>query len=209
LIFFPPRSGFVQQLHSPDGENRGGADAASLGGPLVMQVVGQWGKNKMIELEQKDTIRDESIEPPIDFPDFFEKSKGILCHPEEKFRDYEGPVLKPDTFRFAKWVKQKHSNIHIDVRSAEAMADLRSNDFWLPLVFLASDVSLPVYLNLVANYIYDMARGALTHDKRSVHLRAIHKSAETNETMEFSYDGSVDGLKACIKKIDLNKLMDK
>jgi hypothetical protein len=26
-------------LHSPDGKKRGGADATSLGGPLVMQVV--------------------------------------------------------------------------------------------------------------------------------------------------------------------------
>jgi hypothetical protein len=26
-------------LHSPDGKKRGGADAASFGGPLVMQVV--------------------------------------------------------------------------------------------------------------------------------------------------------------------------
>jgi len=163
----------------------------------------------MIELEQKDTIRNESIETPIDFADFHARSNGILCHPEEKFRDYEGPVLKPDTFRFAKWVRQKHSSIHIDVQSAEARADLRSNDFWLPLVFLASDVSLQVYLNLVANYIYDIARGALTHDKQSVHLRAIYKSAEANETMEFSYDGSVEGLKACIKKVDLNKLMGK
>jgi hypothetical protein len=29
----------AQQKHSPDGKKRGGADAASLGGPLVMQVV--------------------------------------------------------------------------------------------------------------------------------------------------------------------------
>jgi len=163
----------------------------------------------MVELEQKDTTRDKSIETPIDFGDFYEKSNGILCHPEEKFRDYEGPVLKPDTFRFSKWVRQKHSDIHIDVQSAEARADLRSNDFWLPLVFLASDVSLQVYLNLVAKYIYDIARGALTHDKKSVHLRAIYKNAESNETREFSYDGSVDGLKACIKKVDLNKLIGK
>jgi hypothetical protein len=163
----------------------------------------------MIELEQKDTIRDESIETPIGFVDFYERSSGILCLSEEKFRDYEGPVLKPDTFRFAKWVKQNHSKVNIDVQEAEARADLRSNDFWLPLVFLASDVSLQVYLNLVANYIYDMARGALKHDKKSVHLRVIHKNAETNETREFSYDGSVDGLKACIKKIDINRLMTK
>jgi len=29
----------AQQKHSPDGNKRGGADASSLGGPLVMQVV--------------------------------------------------------------------------------------------------------------------------------------------------------------------------
>jgi len=36
-----PRSGLLEPLHSPDGKKRGGAEAAKLGGPLVMQVVGQ------------------------------------------------------------------------------------------------------------------------------------------------------------------------
>jgi len=29
----------AEQKHSPDGKKRGGADAASLGGPLMMQIV--------------------------------------------------------------------------------------------------------------------------------------------------------------------------
>jgi hypothetical protein len=32
---------YAEPLHSPDGKKRGGADAASLGGPLVMHIVGQ------------------------------------------------------------------------------------------------------------------------------------------------------------------------
>ncbi|MHB8092708.1 MAG: hypothetical protein ACYDH8_14095 [Syntrophales bacterium] len=35
----------IEPLHSPDGKKRGGADAVSLGGPLVMQAVGELGGN--------------------------------------------------------------------------------------------------------------------------------------------------------------------
>ena len=37
----------AQQKHSPDGKKRGGADAESLGGPLVMQdVPGDWRRRE-------------------------------------------------------------------------------------------------------------------------------------------------------------------
>lgn len=160
-----------------------------------------------MDLEKKDTVEHRIIESPPEFIDFINKGSGVLCVTESKFRDYNGKVLKPDTFRFAKWLKQNYPGIPINVNEADARADLRSNDFWMPLVFLASDISIQIYLSIVSNYIYDMARGALKHDKKSVHLRAIYKSA-TGETKEFSYYGSVEGLKESIKKFDLNKFMD-
>jgi hypothetical protein len=43
-------NGIAEQKHSPDGKKRGGADAASLGGPLVMQVVSAL---KIIEIWQQ------------------------------------------------------------------------------------------------------------------------------------------------------------
>ena len=49
-------SKIVEPLHSPDGDRRGGADAASLGGPLVMQVVVQSAINQgvyIIFIEEK------------------------------------------------------------------------------------------------------------------------------------------------------------
>jgi hypothetical protein len=37
----------AEQKHSPDGKKRGGAGAASLGGPLVMQAVhGDWRRRE-------------------------------------------------------------------------------------------------------------------------------------------------------------------
>ena len=175
---------------------------------LQENIIGKIELERM-NLEEKDKLKHENITPPSDYIEFLNTKRGVLCVPEQKFRDYAGTVLQPETFRFAKWFTQNHPEIAIDVHEADARADLRSNDFWLPFVFLAADVSLQIYLNIVANYIYDMARGSLKHDKKSVHLKTIHKSSETGEIKEFTYDGSVKGFKALIKKFDLNKFMDK
>jgi hypothetical protein len=161
-----------------------------------------------MDIQKEDKAKYETIDAPLEFLNFLNTKNGVLCVPEPKFREYTGSVLKPDTFSFAKWFKKNHPEITIDVGNASAKVGLRSNDFWLPLVYLANDVSLQIYLNIVANYIYDMARGALRHDKKSVHLSVIHKS-ESGDIKEFLYDGSLEGLKNTIKKIDINKLMDK
>lgn len=44
----------VEQKHSPDGKKRGTADAVTLGGPLVMQIVGQERKELTHERTDKD-----------------------------------------------------------------------------------------------------------------------------------------------------------
>jgi len=43
----------TQQKHSPDGKKRCGADAASLGGPLVMQVI----KRRSAPLNGREMLR--------------------------------------------------------------------------------------------------------------------------------------------------------
>lgn len=146
------------------------------------------------------------FEPSEEEARFLATGRGIQILPHESFRDFEGRIHQPEAYRLAKWLRQKEPNIPIAIEDAPVV-ELRSDEYWLPLVFLATDVTLPFYLNLVANYVYDMARGALKHDRTSVHLEAIHQDAKTGKTKRFIYRGSVDGLKACVKKFDIGTIM--
>ena len=114
----------------------------------------------------------------------------------------------PETYPFAKWVRKNKKDIKINVEEGRGIKDLRSGDFWMPLVLLASDVTVQMYVNLVSNYIYDMVRGALKHDVKTVHLEALYKDQETKKTKKFSYSGSVEGLEKAMKKFNLNKFLD-
>jgi hypothetical protein len=158
--------------------------------------------------KEEDKMQCKTINSFEGLEEFLSKKKDVLCIPEKRFHDYEGQVLNPDTFDFAKWFREKRPDVSIDVIKADGIADLRSGDYWLPLVLLAGDVSFQVYLGIVANYIYDKLRGSLNHDKASVHLKTIYRSAKDGKFKKFEYDGSVDGLTAIIKKVDLNEFME-
>src|SRR6266508_3707693 len=87
---------------------------------------------------------------------------GILFLPDQDWQGTGEDVFKPETFNFIKWAKQK-TQIPINAASVleTKVLELRSSDFWFPLVYLFSDASLQIYLNLVASYLYDKIRGLL------------------------------------------------
>jgi len=131
---------------------------------------------------------------------------GIRVLPHESFRGFKGYVHQPEAYRLAKWLQQNEPEISVTIEDAPVV-DLRSEEYWLPIVFLATDVTLPFYLNVAANYVYDMARGALKRDQTVVHLEAVHQDRKTGKTKRFTYSGPVDGLKACVKKFDPGSVM--
>lgn len=158
--------------------------------------------------KEEDKMQCKTIDSPEGFEDFFCKKSGVLCVPEERFRDFDGKVLSHDTFDFAKWFREKHPDILIDVVKADGVSDLRSGDYWLPVALLAGNVSFQVYLGIVANYLYDKLKGCLKHEKASVHLKTIYRSSKDGKYKKFEYDGSIDGLKAIIKKVDLKEFVE-
>jgi hypothetical protein len=137
---------------------------------------------------------------------FLSGASGIRILPDESFRNFKGRIHQSEAYRLTKWLRQNEPNILVSIEDAPTV-NLRSEEYWLPLVFLATDVTLPFYLNLAANYIYDMARGALKHDQTTVHLEAVHQDEKTGKIKRFSYSGPVDGLKACVKKFDISAMM--
>ncbi len=140
------------------------------------------------------------------------EKQGILVLPNEDWRQTGTNVFMSETFDFVKWAKQNKAVSHkVTVATAEGtkVADLRSEDYWFPLVYLFSDVSLQIYLNMVANYLYDRIKGALKSDKCTVNLEVFAEDKKKGKTRKFSYHGSYEGLREIIKKIDVNEFMEK
>ena len=147
------------------------------------------------------------LEDDSDFRAFLNsKPSGIKFLPE-KYQDCEEMVVKKEAGSFSKWLRQNHPNIKVYVPEGHKKLVLKDNDFWFPLVFLASDITLPVYINIVSNYIYDRMRGSLSNEKSRVHLKAEFQDKKNDVTKKFHYDGDVEGLQESVKKFDLNKFM--
>jgi hypothetical protein len=117
-------------------------------------------------------------------------------------------VLRADGADFAKWVRAQHPELAVTVQHADRQLVFRSGDCWLPLVFLASDITLPIYLNLVSSYLYDKMKGALRGETARVHLTAEYEDPSTGLVKRFTYDGDAATLRETIKKFNLNQFLD-
>lgn len=135
------------------------------------------------------------------------KPRGILVVPELQ-TEAGGRVLKSDGGDFRKWIKRNAPTVTVEMQSRKPLLVLRSADYWLPLVFLATDVALPIYLNLVASYLYDKMKGALKGEKPRVHLSAVYEETPSGVVKRFNFEGDVNALQKVIKKFDLNEFLD-
>ncbi|MGB7582841.1 MAG: hypothetical protein WBL85_10400 [Sedimentisphaerales bacterium] len=144
------------------------------------------------------------IEPAKECKEFIENSNGIFLSAEDNFRKGH-EVLKPDTYRFAKWLRQNKSEISVKISSCENVIDLKSSEIWLPMVFLATNVALPLFLNFVYDYLKSMVRGDLSKDDPKAHLNVIYK--DKGKFKKFEYNGPVEGLKK-IKQFDINDFIN-
>lgn len=160
----------------------------------------------MSGLEQKDICEVMDVDDAR-FQEFLATgSSGVRIVAEEYGQQGE-VVLKPDTGDFVKWLKSASPELHIDIQEARRLV-LHSNDVWMPLVFLAKDIGLPLYLNLVSSYLYDRFKAAIRGDKARVHLKAEYLDTNSGVVKRFTFEGDHDALKDAIKKFDLNEFMN-
>lgn len=158
--------------------------------------------------ESKDTHKVEVIDDNPELISFMQKNpKGILCVPENITKQSTYNVVMPQTYDFAKWIKKNREDITISVAESEGIKSLHSYDFWMPIVILASDMSVQVFLALVSSYIYDRIKGMLKHDNANVHVQAFYKEAPEGVIKKFSYEGSVEGFEKVAKKFNISKFL--
>ncbi len=120
----------------------------------------------------------------------------------------EKPYVKSTAGDFAKWLQKNNPQIDIALPKEAAKLQLRSNEIWLPLVFLSQDVALPIYLNIVCSYLYDKMKGALKGDVARVDLSVVFKDEKKGVLKKFNFSGDAETLQKTIKKMDLNQFFD-
>lgn len=178
--------------NSPDKKNK--ADRAALNLHLFDDV-------------EKCEVVDSSDDS--EFQKYLQGNPSGLQVVPKNYRTCKGKLVSSDAGDFTKWLKRNHPVIPVSMNKGDGILDLRSSDIWMPLVFLASDVSVPIFLNLVSNYVYDRMKGALKNDKARVHLDVIYRDEKSGVTKEFRYEGFIEDLQKVIKKFDLNQFLDK
>lgn len=116
--------------------------------------------------------------------------------------------MKPDAGDFLKWVRSQHPDIALAFPSKSPKAVLHSSDIWLPLIYLASDTSVQLFLNMLSSYLYDRAKGALRGEESRVHLSLIYEDKVSKKVKRFEYEGSSADVKKLMDKFDANNFFN-
>jgi hypothetical protein len=162
----------------------------------------------MSQLEQKEVCKVTTVEDDTDFQSYLETNPSGLVMLAGPWRDWPEPVLQQDTGDFVKWLKINAPSIPVEVRKKEQRLLLQSGDYLLHLAFLDSDVSVQIYLNMVASYLYDKLKCALKGEKARVHFSAVYEDKANKVVKRFDFEGDIEALQKVIKRFDLNKFLD-
>ena len=112
--------------------------------------------------------------------------------------------LKADFGDFAKWIRLHQSDLIIQIPKGTPKIALHGADVWLPLIQLATDTSMQIFLNMAASYLYDRAKGALKTDTPRVHMSVIYLDKKQGKTKKFEFSGDNEALAKAIKRFDLD-----
>lgn len=141
------------------------------------------------------------------FDEFFNSTRAGVSFVTEPFGE-SGSSLKADTGDFAKWLRGEHPDLPITLPASVPKIVLHGADVWLPLVYLAGDTSVQVFLNMVASYLYDKAKGALRTDQPRVHMSIAYQDKKQGKAKKFEFSGDQDSLAKAIERFDLDNFFD-
>ena len=141
-----------------------------------------------------------------DFKAFAADGAGIMIVPES-YGQTPQKVLFPEAGRFAKWMKAKRSDIQVNIDHSYPGLDLKDQDIWMPLIYLSQDVSLQLFLKIVAAYLYDRLKGSLKTDRNMVHLKVCYEDTEHGSSKLFEFNGNTEALEEAMRRFHVNKFL--
>lgn len=133
-------------------------------------------------------------------------TKGFYFVPEP----YGGLTesLAADFGDFVKWVRNEYPDTPVSFPTGVPRIALHGADLWLPLVYLASDTSMQIFLSMVSNYLYDKAKGQLKTEHPRVHVSVIYEDKKQGRTKKFEFSGDQETLTKAIKRFDLDNFFN-
>lgn len=138
-------------------------------------------------------------------------TNGIVLLPLDKGGNGKSCLFMSETYNLLKWVKYKSGikqNISVLEVEKQYVTEFRSSEVWFPLVYLFSDVSLPLYLGVVANYLYDRMKGTLIFDKPNVKVEVIVEKKPNKTYKKFFFEGSGEELINIVNNTDIAKITE-
>lgn len=128
---------------------------------------------------------------------------GIRLIAEEQYGG-SPTSLKADSGDFAKWIHQRNPSLEILIPQGVPKIALHAADVWLPLIQLAADTSMQIFLNMAASYLYDRSKGALKNDTPRIHMSVIYQDKAQGKMKKFEFSGDHEALAKAIKRFDLD-----
>lgn len=128
---------------------------------------------------------------------------NIVLIPQFYPRDGINKAFAYDTVSFYKYTKIKQKYASIGTYTCEEPIPtlaLHSNEIWLPVIWIASNILLPTTLNLISNYIWSRM-SCLKGENHIVHFHLITEDKE-GILKKIKYDGPIEGLEKIEKIIN-------
>ena len=110
-----------------------------------------------------------------------------------------------ETIDFIKFCRQNDPDHSFDVLADGnvKLRSLQSFDIWLPIIWVATEVLLPIAINVVSNFISDKLKG---REKEEANVDVTMIVKRKNEEKTIHYHGDAKTFKESFEKIDLNKM---
>lgn len=121
-----------------------------------------------------------------------------------KYQDDEF-YFAQETINFLKYCRLNNPQYNIDILADSdiRIRSLHSFDLWLPAIFIASNVLLPIAVNLVSDYIWEKMKG---REKEDVKVDVTFIVKRENEEKSLHFCGDAKAFKETFEKIDLNNM---
>ena len=110
-----------------------------------------------------------------------------------------------ETIDFIKFCRQNDANHTYDVLADGdiKVRSLHSFDIWLPIIWIATEILLPIAIDVVGDFIKSKLKGREKEDA-NVDVTMIVKRKDEEKTIHYSGDAKT--FKETFEKIDLNKM---
>lgn len=132
----------------------------------------------------------------------FETTDFLVVPSEYKENEF---YFAQESISFVKFCRQNNPENSIDLLADSdiQVRSLHSFDIWMPVIWVAGNILLPIVINLVSDYIKNKLKGREKEDAK-VDVTFIVK--RDGEEKNIHYSGDAKAFKDAFEKIDLNKM---